>query len=357
MTSPKVPESLVSAVRRGHRFLLTSHVNPDGDAIGSEIGLSRVLHRLGKGSTIWNRDATPRIYRSLAGTGRIHVGEAAPNGFPDLFDAAIVLECPTPDRTGLAEALADVAVINIDHHLGNEHYGGVNWVETAAPAVGEMVFRLGQALNVEIDQGTANALYLTLVTDTGGFRFSNTSPETFEAAAELLRAGASPETVSHWLYESQPAAVVRLLGEMLRSLELHRESEVATVWITEEMMRRAGAVAGDSEGLIDYPRSIAGVKAVALFRELDNGQIKVSLRSRGAVNVEKIARVNGGGGHHNAAGFTSAAEQSRDELLAATAEALAQSIAAGRAAEEQRSAGDEGASEATAHQETVDEES
>ncbi len=347
MTTPKVPESLASAVRRGHRFLLTSHVNPDGDAIGSEIGLSRVLQRLGKGSTIWNRDATPRIYRSLPGTRRIHVGEAAPSGFPDIFDAAIVLECPSPDRTGLAEALAQLEVINVDHHLGNEHYGEVNWVETAAPAVGEMVFRLGQALNVEIDRDTANALYLTLVTDTGGFRFSNTSPETFEAAAELVRAGASPETVAHWLYESQPAAVVRLLGEMLRSLELHEAGQVATVWITEEMMKRSGAVAGDSEGLIDHPRSIAGVRAVALFRELEDGRIKVSLRSRGAVNVEKIARKNGGGGHHNAAGFTSSAGRSRDEILAETAQALAQAIAAGRSAEAQH-----GAREGTADEES-----
>lgn len=327
MTTPKVPEALDTAVRRGHRFLVTSHVNPDGDAIGSAIGLSRVLHRLGKGATIWNRDATPEIYRTIPGSHRIHVGETPPAGFPELFDAAIVLECPSPDRTGLAEHLGAATVINIDHHLGNEHYGAVNWVETAAPAVGEMVFRLAQALNVVLDRDAANALYLTLVTDTGGFRFSNTTPETFEAAAALVRAGASPETVSSWLYESYPVSVMRLLGELLGTLELHDDGRVATVRITREMMERAGARPGDSEGLIDYPRSIAGVRAVALVRELDGGEHKVSLRSRGAVNVEKIARLNGGGGHHNAAGFTSPPDRGREQLAAETTRALAAAIA------------------------------
>jgi phosphoesterase RecJ-like protein len=343
MTTPSVPESLTTAVRQGHRFLLTSHVNPDGDAVGSEVGLSRVLRKLGKGATIWNRDPTPRIYQALPGSQGIHVGEAPPKGFPDLFDAAVVLECPSPDRTGLADALAEIKVINIDHHLGNEHYGAINWVETSAPAVGELVFRLARNLNVELDRATANALYLTLVTDTGGFRFSNTSPEAFEAAAELVRSGASPEEVAGWLYESQPEAVLRLLGELLATLELHDEGRVATVRITHEMMERAGAVAGDSEGLIDYPRSIRGVSAVALFRELPSGEVKVSLRSRGAVNVEKIARAHHGGGHHNAAGFTSPAGRDPEELATPTAAALSEAIVeARRGAEEDGTEAGEG---------------
>ncbi len=326
MTIPKVPEALSAAIRGGNRFLLTSHINPDGDAIGSAIGLARVLHQLGKGAKVWNRDAAPRIYRALPGGDRIHVGESAPPGFPESFDAAIVLECPSPERTGLAEALAQLTVINIDHHLGNEHYGAVNWVETASPAVGEMVFRLAQTLNVEIDSDTANALYLTLVTDTGGFRFSNTTPETFEAAAELLRAGASPEEVSGWLYESQPLSALRLLGELIASLELHDDGRIATVWLTREMVERAAASPGDSEGLIDYPRSIAGVRGVALFREIDDGRFKVSLRSRGGINVEKIARKNRGGGHHNAAGFTAAAGRGREEVFSETVALLSQAV-------------------------------
>lgn len=330
MTIPKVPEALANAVRRGQRFLLTSHINPDGDAIGSEVGLARVLRRLGKSATIWNRDAAPRIYQALPGSQGIHTGLEPPQGFPEAFDAAIVLECPSPGRTGLEEALTQLDVINMDHHLGNEHYGKINWIETAAPAVGEMVFRLAQTMNVAIDQATANALYLTLVTDTGGFRFSNSTPETFEAAAELVRAGASPETVAQWLYESQPIAVLRLLAELLATLEVHGGGTVATVKITQDMMERSGAVAGDSEGLIDYPRSIDGVQAVALFRELTTGETKVSLRSRGKVNVEKIARAGGGGGHHNAAGFTNNSDTSvgasTENLMSSTIDALIRAI-------------------------------
>ncbi len=304
MPGTKAPEDLLRRIRQGNRFLLTSHVNPDGDAVGSALGLARVLRGLGKGALVWNRDPTPTIYRPLPGSDRIHHGEEPPAGFPEVFDAAIVLECPSLDRTGLEERLQGMTLVNIDHHLGNQHYGAFNWVDSAAPAVGEMVYRLAQGLKAALDPETATALYLTLVTDTGGFRFSNATPAAFEAAAALVREGAHPEQVSQWLYESQPLAVVRLLCEMLRTLSLHEGGRVATATLTPEMFARAGAAAGDAEGLIDVPRSIAGVEAVALVRRRDDGTHKVSLRSRGEVDVERIARHHGGGGHKNAAGFT-----------------------------------------------------
>jgi bifunctional oligoribonuclease and PAP phosphatase NrnA len=303
MAGTKAPEDLLRKIRQGNRFLLTSHINPDGDAIGSELGLARMLRQLGKGAVVWNRDETPAIYRPLPGSDRVHVGAEPPAGFPDKFDALIILECPSPDRTGLEQHLAALPVLNIDHHLGNQHYGVVNWVDSAAPAVGEMVFRLAQALKVALEPDVASCLYLTLVTDTGGFRFSNATPAAFEAAAALVREGAHPEQVAQWLYESQPASVVRLLGEMLRTLRLHDGGRIATVHLDPAMFERAGASAGDSEGLIDQPRSIAGVDAVALIRQRSDGSCKVSLRSRGEVDVEKIARHHGGGGHRNAAGY------------------------------------------------------
>jgi phosphoesterase RecJ-like protein len=303
MPATKAPEDLLRKIRQGNRFLLTSHVNPDGDAIGSELGLARLLRRLGKGAVVWNLDQTPAIYRPLPGSDRVHCGAEPPAGFPEKFDSIVVLECPSPDRTGIEQHLTALPVINIDHHLGNQHYGAVNWVDSAAPAVGEMVFRLAQALKVSLEPEIASCLYLTLVTDTGGFRYSNATPAAFEAAAALVREGAHPEQVAQWLYESQPAAVVRLLGEMLQTLELHHGGRIATVRLDPEMFARAGAGAGDSEGLIDQPRSIAGVDAVALIRRRDDGTHKVSLRSRGEVDVEKIARHHGGGGHRNAAGY------------------------------------------------------
>lgn len=205
MGGMKAPEDLLRRIRQGNRFLLTSHVNPDGDAIGSELGLARLLRGLGKGAVVWNRDATPTVYRPLPGSERIHVGEEPPAGFPDMFDAIIVLECPSPDRTGIEKHLSERPVINIDHHLGNQCYGAVNWVDSAAPAVGEMVYRLAQGLKLSLEPDVASCLYLTLVTDTGGFRFSNATPAAFEAAGTLVREGANPEQVSKWLYESLPS--------------------------------------------------------------------------------------------------------------------------------------------------------
>jgi phosphoesterase RecJ-like protein len=310
MTTKTPPETLLTLIRQGNRFLLSSHVSPDGDAVGSELGLARVLRKLGKGAVVWNADAMPPIYEPLPGSARIHSGQEPPAGFPDAFDAILVLECPSLDRTGIDAPLAASGkpLVNIDHHLGNQHYGQVNWVDTAAPALGEMVHRLAHALKVAMDPETATCLFLTLVTDTGGFRFTNATAEAFEAAATLVREGAQPELVSQWLHESRPEASLRLLGAMLGSLELHDHGRVATAVISEEMFALCGAAPGDTEGLVDYPRSIAGVEAVALFRQTGADRYKVSLRSRGDVDIEQVARRHNGGGHRNAAGFVAEGE-------------------------------------------------
>lgn len=318
-TSKKAPENLLKSLRSGHRYVVTSHVNPDGDAIGSALGLARILRAIGKGAVVWHRDETPKLYRPLAGSDRIHLGEEPPANFPKSFDAAIALECPTLDRSGLEGSLSELPILNIDHHLGNEHYGEINWVDTAAPSLGEMIYRLAQGLMINLDEETATALYLTLVTDTGGFRFANSTPAAFEAAAALVSEGARPAQVAQWLYESQPHSAMRLLSEMLQTLEVHEE-RVATAVLTQKMFERADATTSDTEGLIDYPRSIAGVDAVALLRQVSDGQFKVSLRSRGAIDVEKMARKKGGGGHRNAAGYL--AEGSLEELRAAVVSEL-----------------------------------
>ncbi len=324
----KAPEDLLAKVRQGNRFLLTSHVSPDGDSVGSALGLARVLRGMGKGALIWSLDPVPGVYRKLPGADRIHAGEAAPAGFPERFDAVVALECPSLDRCGLEEPLtgSGLPVLNIDHHLGNQHYGQVNWVDTAAPSVGEMIYRLGRGLNVTLDAEIANLLYLTIVTDTGGFRFSNATEAAFEASAQLLREGARPEQVSEWIYESRPEPALRLLGEMIGSVELHDGGRIATALVTREMMTRAGADASHTEGLVDYPRRVAGVRAVALLREREDGSTKVSLRSRGEVDVERIARGHGGGGHKNAAGFElpGAPDAARPQVVEALQDALKQ---------------------------------
>jgi phosphoesterase RecJ-like protein len=319
----KSPEDLLSRLRQSGRVLITSHANPDGDAIGAQLGLARLLRRMGKGVTVWDRDPVPAIYRALPASERIHVGMEPPRGFPDDFDTLVVLECPSLDRTGLEMELErSMPILNIDHHLGNQHYGAVNWVDVSAPAVGEMVLRLASDLKLEIDADTAACLYLALVSDTGGFRHANSTPRAFEAASLLVSRGASPERVAQWLYESRPPGMLRLLGEMLGTLELSSEGRVATALLTPEMYARAGASPSDSEGMVDYPRSIQGVAAVALLRVLDGERVKISLRSRGdGVDVERIARRHGGGGHRAAAGFEAAGD------LAALRRAIADELA------------------------------
>lgn len=324
MTATNAPEALLKRLREGSRFLLSTHINPDGDAIGSAIGTARILKALGIGAVIWNRDETPGIYRRLAGSDRIHSGPEPPGGFPDSFDAVIALECPSLDRTGLAERLGELPILNIDHHLGNEHYGEINWVDPSAPSLGEMIFRLAKGFKLNLDQDTATALYLTLVTDTGGFRFANATPKAFETAGALVTEGARPEQVAEWLYESQPASALRLTGEMLQTLRLDHDGRVATAFVTREMFDRAQAEPSDTEGLIDQPRSIAGVAAVAMLRQLEDGSYKVSLRSRGDIDVEAIARRHGGGGHRNAAGYPvqGGGEETREAVVAELGAAL-----------------------------------
>ncbi|MEL7060808.1 MAG: bifunctional oligoribonuclease/PAP phosphatase NrnA [Acidobacteriota bacterium] len=316
-----IPERLLELLERGQRFVITSHLNPDGDAVGTSLGMARLLRARGRDTRVWLHDPPPPIFAPLDGFDAIHVGPEAPAWLGDR-DTAIFFECPTLDRNGLARHLEQLVMLNIDHHLGNSMYGTVNWVEPEAPAVGEMTWRLAEALGVGLDAHTADALYLALETDTGGFRFGNATPQAFEAAAGLVRAGASPERVSQWIHESRSPAALRLLGETLSSLELHREGSIATVWIDRSMFERTGAVPSDTEGLVDYPRSVRGVDAVAFFRELPDGGVKGSLRSRGAIDVESVARAEGGGGHRNAAGFRVAADN-RGDLRERIVEALA----------------------------------
>jgi len=324
MTATDPPKALIERLRNGSRYILTSHINPDGDAVGSALGLARILHSLGKGAVAWLHDPVPAIYEPIPGSERIHSGAEPPAGFPDSFDAAVLLECPRFDRCGLEGALGQLSVINIDHHLGNEQYGEVNWVDSAAPSLGEMIYRLGKTMLVEMDATTAAILYMTLVTDTGGFRFANSTARAFDAAARLVEEGAQPELVSQWIYDNQPEARVRLLAEMLSTLELHAGGRIASVVLTPDMFERAGANASHAEDLIDVPRSISGVEALTLLKEKGDGTIRVSLRSRGDVDVETIARSHGGGGHHNAAGFTE--EDSLDHLRQEMVSALTELV-------------------------------
>lgn len=297
------PEELLQQLSGARRLLVSSHANPDGDAVGSELGVMHALRELGHAVTIWNADPVPSALQDLPGSQEIHLGKNPPGPLAD-FDAALILECPTLERTGLpVDAFSTLPLINLDHHLGNSGYGAVNWVDPEAPAVAELALHVLEALAAPINPDSALCLYCGIASDTGGFRFSNANQRAFAAASRLVSLGAAPETVSRWLFENRPRLTLELLGPLLATLEVLSDGRLAVVHLTAETMSRIGADNAHTEGLVEYPRSIEGVDVVAFLRELPDGRTKVSLRSRdGVVNVESIARSHQGGGHQNAAG-------------------------------------------------------
>ncbi len=322
------PEDLLAAARRAAPLLVTSHLQPDGDAVGSVVGAVAAWEAQGSRACGWLHDPCPPTYRLLPGVERLWIGPDPPPGFPQEFEAALVLECPTLDRTGLASQLESLAIWNVDHHLGNSEYGRYRWVDPAAPAVAAMLESLFSALDWDIGSQAADCLLTGLVADTGGFRFGNTTPEAFETASRLLRRGANPERVSAWLYENRSLASIHLERTVLERLHFHAGGQVATSLLTRDDLDLTSAEPGDLEGLVEKLRSISGVEAVGLLREDGPGSWKASLRSRGRTNVELVARAHGGGGHRNAAGcrLEGTSSQVRATLAAELERAVSESV-------------------------------
>ena len=308
----------LARLRRASRVLLTSHAAPDGDALGSELGLAEVARALGIAATIVNRDPHPAPLGFLPGLETIRVQAELPAGFEREFDLAVLLECPGLDRPGLA-GLERLPLLNIDHHLENARYAEVNVVDEDAPAVGEMVLAIAEAAGVAVTESMATNLYAALVTDTGDFRYSNATPRAFAAAARLVTAGARPAEIAEALWEHNPERVVRLTAEVLGTLELLAGGRLAVISCDRAMLERAGARPEDTENLINIPRGIDGVRVAVFFKALKDGAVRVSLRSRGDVDVQGVAKAFGGGGHRNAAGCTipGTVAEARPRLLAA----------------------------------------
>jgi len=307
----------VALLRRAKRVLITSHAAPDGDAIGSELGVLELVEALGGSARIVNRDPHPASLAFLPGLERIEVAPALPAGFESAFDLAVVLECPGLDRPGLS-GLDRLPLLNVDHHLANERYGVLDFVDEEAPAVGVMALEMAEAAGVGVSPAMATCLYTALVTDTGDFRYSNTTPRAFAAAARLVGAGAAPHVIAEGLHEHVPARVVRLTAAALATLELLAGGRLAVISCDRATLAATGARPEDTESLINIPRAIDGVEVAALVKAFADDGVRVSLRSRGAVDVQAVARRFGGGGHRNAAGCTIAlpAAPARQALLA-----------------------------------------
>jgi phosphoesterase RecJ-like protein len=297
------PRDAANRLKESYRALLTCHRNPDGDAIGSALALAELAQMIGVETAIVNRDATPANLLLLPGADRIITAEDLPADFPDAFDLVITVECPGLDRTGFP-GLTRRPILNIDHHPSNAGYGVVNFLDPESPAVGEMVWRLFGELGVQPSPTAATNLFVALSTDTGDFRYSSATGRAFRTAGEMVDAGANPPVVANWIHNNRSLASVRLLGESLRTLRIMGDGRLALITADREAFRHAQAGPEDTEETVNVPRSIAGVDAVAYFKQWEPGIVRVSLRSRGAVDVQAVAAGFGGGGHKNAAGCT-----------------------------------------------------
>lgn len=293
-------DEIVSFVEENKRFLIASHLNPDGDAIGSTLSLSQALIKMGKDVVAYNGNGVPYQYKHLPGADLIvdNIEGEAP------FDGVFVLDCSEIERVGpdFAKSISTKEWINIDHHLSNETFTDLSIIDTNACSAGYLVYNLIKRLPLEIDIDIAENIYTTIVTDTGSFRYSNSTIEAFAAASELVALGVSPWDVANKIYESQPIERVKLLGFVLDSLEHSEKGSVASVVVTKDMMAEAGIGHEATDGFVNYPRSIEGVEVAFLVREIGERKYKISYRSKGKVNVAAVAAEYGGGGHRNAAG-------------------------------------------------------
>lgn len=315
------PQAISSLIARKERYLLLGHLHPDGDVLGSMLGLGLALKGHGKRVTLAGPHPVPEPYRFLPGAEWIEQWKE-PSG---VHEVAVLLDCPDPARTGgLVDQVREhgTTVVNIDHHQDNRRFGDINWVDVNAAATGEMVYDLLDVLGWPITPEIATALYTTLVTDTGSFRYSNSTPKAFRTAAHLVSKGAAPARIAGELYEGRTLEDLRLLGQLLERIETSADGRVAWLVLHGDLARNQDLI--EAEDFIAYPRSIRSVKVALLFRELQPGQVKVSLRGKGEVNVARIAARFGGGGHPNAAGCTVALplDAAKAAVLDAVAHAL-----------------------------------
>jgi len=288
-------KEVLKQIEQRQRFLLTSHARPDGDAVGSALACSQILRLMGKEAEVVLRDGVPRIYHPLPFADTVITAERV-NG---KYEAAIILECDSIQRTQL-HGLEDRFLINIDHHVSGRPFAHVNWIDPKAVATAELVYKLAREAGVKISPEIATCIYTAVLTDTGSFMFEGTNEHTFALARELVLAGADPARCARSVYFGHSTAKMRLLGAALSNL--HREGALAWIWVTREQMEHVGAKEEDCEGLVNYALSIHDVEVAAFFRELPDGRFRVSLRSKGQLNVSAVAQQFGGGGHECASG-------------------------------------------------------
>jgi phosphoesterase RecJ-like protein len=300
-TSPEL-QKIVDAIRARQRFVISSHSRPDGDSIGSQLAAAYALRALGKQVTVINADPAPPPLMQFPGVSDITIAERVDLA-PGDDAAAIIMECSDLARTGVA-GLERFFVINIDHHPGNTGYGQLNWFDATAAACAELVFDLVGALNVPLTPEIATHIYLAILTDTGSFHYSSISPRTFEICRETIEAGVDPVLVARNVYDSNNMGRLKLFGAVLSAMQIDPTARIAIVYLDHEMARQAGGTYEDTEGIINLPLTVKEIQAVVFFKQAEGEEYRVSMRSKGDIDIGSIAKEFGGGGHKNAAGCT-----------------------------------------------------
>ena len=302
-------DRIINQLLSSNHVLLASHTNPDGDAVGSTIAMGLLLEAADKKITLYNESSIPAVYRFLP---RVEMIGNNINTDSD-FDTAIILDCSNLQRIGTAASMVNniPVIINIDHHISNNHFGNFQLIDTSASSTAEIIYRLIKKMGVAIDKTVATSIYTGILTDTGSFRFSNTNQAAFAICREMVEKGVDPFYVARHVYGRYSLGRIKLLNLALDSIEIFHNGKLSIMTITQEMLNKTGTKAEDIDGLINYARRIEDVKIAALIHEKQNGrhnlkgsgQFHVSLRSDGTVDVAAIATSFGGGGHATAAGF------------------------------------------------------
>lgn len=295
------PAAILEALRARSRLLLVTHARPDGDALGSMLGLRLALLAMHKRVGVFLRDSMPHPYGFLPGAGEIQTAACAPAD----YESVVIVECSSLARSHLA-GLERLPSINIDHHASGRSFATLNWIEPTACATAEMVYWLIRALPVALSPEIATCLYAGVLADTGGFIYSNTSARTLSLGAELARLGADPHGIAATMFMSYRQTKMRVLACALSHLRI--EPPLAWMWVTAEEMQRLGASWEDAEGLVNYALGMEGIAVAAFFRPAGPGRQRASLRSKGLLDVAAIAESFGGGGHAQASGFSHAGE-------------------------------------------------
>jgi phosphoesterase RecJ-like protein len=299
-------QKIQGIIQNGKTFVLTTHINADADGIGSEIALTHYLRDLGKEAHIINHSPTPENIEFLDGRGDIEIFDNAKHGeLVRDVDAVFILDISDWERLrDLGKLLRQISVtkICIDHHPLEGRFGEVDVILTEASSTGEIMYDLLTALGARLHGKMIEALYTAILTDTGGFRFTNTNPRAHEICADLIARGVKPQHIYQEVYEKQSANKMRLLGQILSNLNFSKDGRLVWFSVTQEMMKATGTQPRDTEGFADFPRSIDGVELCLMFLETESGKVKISFRSKGKIIINGLANRFGGGGHPHASG-------------------------------------------------------